>query len=35
LIRYEDERGPQRPVDNEVNVVLRKQQGAWVIQDVN
>jgi serine/threonine protein kinase len=35
LIRYEDERGPQRPVDEEVNVVLRKQQGAWVIQAVN
>ncbi len=34
-IRYEDERGPQRPVDETVNVVLRKQQGSWVIQNVN
>jgi hypothetical protein len=35
LIRYQDERGPQQPKDEEVNVVLRKQQGAWVIQAVN
>jgi ketosteroid isomerase-like protein len=35
LIRYEDERGPQRPVDDQVTVVLRKQQGSWVIEAVN
>jgi ketosteroid isomerase-like protein len=35
LIRYEDERGPQRPVDEQVTVTLRKQQGAWLIQAVN
>jgi hypothetical protein len=35
LIRYEDERGAQRPIDEEVNVVLRKHQGSWVIEAVN
>jgi hypothetical protein len=35
MTRYEDERGPQRPVDEQVTVSLRKQQGAWVIQAVN
>ena len=35
VIRYEDGRGPQRAVDDEVNVVLRKQQGSWVIEAVN
>ena len=34
LTRYEDERGPQRPVDGEVSVILHKQEGSWVIQDV-
>ncbi len=35
LARYEDERGPQRPVDEQVTVTLAKQRGSWVIQAVN
>ena len=35
LIRYVDERGPQRPVDEVVTVAMRKRQGAWFIEAVN
>jgi hypothetical protein len=35
LIRYVDERGPQRPIDEVVTVAMRKRQGAWVIEAVN
>ncbi|MEX2301990.1 MAG: serine/threonine-protein kinase [Bryobacterales bacterium] len=35
LIRYADERGPQRPIDEVVTVAMRKRQGAWFIEAVN